>query len=125
LHQAPVAAVLSPLIESGVVATCGVIEFELGWATRTSAEFDQVRADRDLGYERLATDDEDWRRALEVQAALWRAGRMRSAGLPDLLVAAVAERERVTILHYDADYDLIAEVTGQPTQWVVPRGTVP
>jgi predicted nucleic acid-binding protein len=125
LHQAPVASVLSPLIESGLVATCGVIEFELGWATRTSAEFDQVRADRDVGYEWLATDDEDWRRALEVQAALWRTGRMRSAGLPDLLVAAVAERERVTILHYDADYDLIAEVTGQPTQWVVPRGTVP
>src|ERR1700733_14546097 len=121
LHRAPVAAVLSPLIESGVVATCGVIEFELGWATRTSAEFDQVRADRDVGYEWLATDDDDWRRALDVQATLWRTGRMRSAGLPDLLVAAVAERERVTILHYDADYDLITEVTGQPTQWVVPR----
>jgi predicted nucleic acid-binding protein len=125
LHRAPVAAVLSPLIESGVVATCGVIEFELGWATRASAEFDQVRADRDVGYEWLATDDDDWRRALDVQATLWRTARMRSAGLPDLLVAAVAERERVTILHYDADYDLITEVTGQPTQWVVPRGTVP
>jgi hypothetical protein len=50
---------------------------------------------------------------------------MRSAGLPDLLIAAVAERERVTILHYDSDYDLIMEVTGQPAQWVVPRGTVP
>ena len=72
------AAVLAPLIESGVVATCGVIEFELGWATRSSAEFDQVRADRDAGYEWLATHDEDWRRALAVQAALWRGGRMRS-----------------------------------------------
>lgn len=55
--------VLAPLIESGVVATCGVIEFELGWATRSSAEFDQVRADRDAGYEWLATHDQDWRRA--------------------------------------------------------------
>jgi predicted nucleic acid-binding protein len=84
-----------------------------------------MRADRDVGYEWLATHDEDWRRALDVQAALWRTGRMRSAGLPDLLIAAVAGRERVTILHYDSDYDLITEVTGQPTQWVVPRGTVP
>jgi predicted nucleic acid-binding protein len=50
---------------------------------------------------------------------------MRAVGLPDLLIAAVAERERVTVLHYDADYDLIAQVTGQPTQWVVPRGAVP
>jgi predicted nucleic acid-binding protein len=125
LHHAPVAAVLGPLIAAGVVATCGVIEFELGWATRSRAEFDQLRADRDVGYEWLATHDEDWRRALDVQATLWRTGRMRSASLPDLLIAAVAERERVTVLHYDSDYDLIREVTGQSAQWVVPRGTVP
>jgi predicted nucleic acid-binding protein len=49
---------------------------------------------------------------------------MRAVGLPDLLVAAVAERERVTVLHYDGDYDFISEVTRQPTQWVVPRGAV-
>jgi predicted nucleic acid-binding protein len=125
LHHQVVAAVLVPLIESGVVATCGVIEFKLGWATRSSAEFDQVRSDRDAGYEWLATRDEDWRRALDIQASLWRSGRTRAVGLPDLLIAAVAERERVTILHYDGDYDLIAQITGQPTRWVVPRGTVP
>jgi hypothetical protein len=125
LHRPAVSAVLAPLIESGAVATCGVIEFELRWATRSSGEFDQLRTDRDAGYEWLATHDEDWRRALEVQASLWRGGRMRLVGLPDLLVAAVAERERVTVVHYDSDYDLITQVTGQPMQWVVPRGTVP
>lgn len=125
LRHPAVTAVLVPLIEAGLIATCGVIEFELGWATRTSAEFDQLRADRDHGYEWLATHDEDWRRALEVQGALWRAGKARAVGFPDLLVAAVAERERVTILHYDSDYELIAGVTGQPVRWVVPRGTVP
>ena len=108
-----------------MVTTCGVIEFELGWATRTAAEFDRLRADRDAGYEWLATHDEDWRRALDVQAALWRSGQIRAVGFPDLLVAAVAERERVTVLHYNADYDLIAHVTGQPMQWIVNRGTVP
>ena len=125
LRHPAVAAVLGPLIEAGLVATCGVIEFELGWATRSSAEFDELRADRDTGYEWLATIDEDWRRALDVQAALWRSGRIRAVGFPDLLIAAVAEREHVTVLHYDGDYDLIAQVTGQPMQWVVPRGTVP
>jgi hypothetical protein len=113
------------LIEAGLVAACGVIEFELGWATRTGVEFDQLRADRDRGYEWLATHDEDWRRALDVQGSLWRAGKARAVGFPDLLVAAVAERERVTILHYDADYELIADVTRQSVQWVVDRGTVP
>lgn len=124
LRRPTVAAVLAPLVEAGLVATCGVIEFELGWATRTGAEFDRLRADRDRGYEWLATHDEDWRRALEVQGALWRAGQARAVGFPDLLVAAVAERERVTILHYGSDYELIADVTGQPVRWVVPRGTV-
>jgi predicted nucleic acid-binding protein len=125
LRHPPVAAVLGPWIEAGLVATCGVIEFALGWATRTGPEFERLRADRDRGYEWLATHDEDWRRALDVQGELWRVGKVRAAGFPDLLVAAVAERERVTILHYDADYELIAGVTGQPVRWVVPRGTVP
>jgi predicted nucleic acid-binding protein len=125
LHRPAVAAVLSPLIEAGLVATCGVIEFELGWATRSGAEFDLVRADRVEGYEWLATHDEDWHRALEVQGVLWHTGRIRAVGFPDLLVAAVAEREHVTLVHYDGDYDLIGEVTGQPMQWVVPCGTVP
>jgi predicted nucleic acid-binding protein len=125
LHRPVVAAVLGPLIEAGLVGTCGVIECELGWATRGGAEFDLVRADRAEGYEWLPTHDEDWRRALEVQAVLWGSGRVRAVGFPDLLIAAVAEREQVTLLHYDGDYDLIAEVSRQPMQWVVPRGTVP
>jgi hypothetical protein len=125
LHSPLVAAVLGPLIEAGLVATCGVIEFELGWATRSAAEFDLVRSDREEGYEWLATHDEDWHRALDVQAFLWRSGRVRAVGFPDLLIAAVAEREQVTLLHYDGDYDLISEITGQPMQWVVPRGSVP
>ena len=49
----------------------------------------------------------------------------RAVGFPGLLIAAVAGRERVTVLHYDSDYDLIAQVTSQPAQWVVARGTVP
>jgi hypothetical protein len=50
---------------------------------------------------------------------------VRAVGFPGPLVAAVAERERVTVLHYDAGYDLIVHVTGQPMQWIVTRGTVP
>lgn len=64
----------------------------------------------------MPTHDEDWHRALAVQTALWRSGRIRAVGFPGLLIASVAEREGVTILHYDGDFDLIAQVTGQPTQ---------
>lgn len=48
----------------------------------------------------------------------------RAVGIPDLLIAAVAERHRVTVLHYDADFEHVAALTGQPVEWVVPRGTV-
>lgn len=53
-----------------------------------------------------------------------RGGRIRAVGPPDLLIAAVAERERVAVLRPHGNYKLIAQVTGLPTQWVVPRGTV-
>ena len=44
--------------------------------------------------------------------------------LPDLLVAACAERAQLVVLHYDVDFDRIAEITGQPVQWIVPRGAI-
>jgi predicted nucleic acid-binding protein len=102
-----------------------VTEFEILWSTRSPAEFDVVREDRDLGYEWLSTEDADWRRVLDLQQQLWRTGAVRRVPLPDLLIAAVAERHRLTVVHYDADFELIAALTGQPAQWVVPRGSVP
>ena len=69
---------------------------------------------------------------MRIGAGLWMfrqrcgtAARSGRSAFPDLLIAAVAERERVTVLHYDSDYELIAQVTSQPVAWVVPRGTVP
>jgi predicted nucleic acid-binding protein len=124
LHLPEVKSILGPLIENGLVATCAVIEFEILWSTRSPQEYSDVHEDRSIGYEWLPTDDSDWRRALEVQGQLWATGRMRTVPLPDLLIAAVAERHRVTIMHYDADYDTIANLTGQPTEWIVDRGSV-
>ena len=53
----------------------------------------------------------------------------QSAGCGDdrslrLLVAAAAEIEQLTVLHYDSEYEHIATVTGQPCEWVVPRGSI-
>ena len=124
LRHPSVASVLSPLIVAGLVATCGVIEFEILWSTRSLTEFDEVRADRNDAYEWLPIEDSQWRRAIDVQRELWAAGQARAVPLPDLLIAAVAERHNITILHYDADFDRIATVTGQSVQWVIPRGTV-
>ncbi|WP_069601520.1 PIN domain-containing protein [Mycobacterium kyorinense] len=44
--------------------------------------------------------------------------------LPDLIIAATAELHGATVLHYDADYDRIAAVTGQATEWVATKGSL-
>ncbi|MEK7862236.1 MAG: VapC toxin family PIN domain ribonuclease, partial [Chloroflexota bacterium] len=43
---------------------------------------------------------------------------------PDLLIGAVAERARLTVLHYDKDFVALAKATGQPVEWVVPAGSI-
>jgi predicted nucleic acid-binding protein len=63
-------------------------------------------------------------RALEVHRALARTSQHRHFRLPDLIIAATAELHGATVLHYDADYDRIAAVTGQPMEWVAPRGSL-
>jgi hypothetical protein len=125
LRHPEVAAVLSPLIEAGLVGTCAVIELEIGRSAASPAHYATVAADRAAGYELLATDDWIATRALEVQAALARTGEHRGVPIPDLLVAATAERHRVEVLHYDRDFERIAAVTRQPVRWVAEAGSIP
>ncbi len=125
LRHPSVAHVLLPLGERGLLATSAAVETERLWSAATSSAFAEELTSWPDRFEQLRTDDEDWRRAMVVQGELWRRGQQRAVGWPDLLVAAVAERERITLLHYDADFDLVAAVTGQQTAWVVPRGSVP
>lgn len=123
LDRPAVDAALSPLIEAGQVATCGMIELEVLFSARGPDDYARRRQQLRDGFESLAMPDEVWHRALEVQYALARKSAHRGAALPDLLIAATAERHNVTVLHYDHEYDLIASVTGQAVRWVVPRGT--
>jgi predicted nucleic acid-binding protein len=63
-------------------------------------------------------------RAMEVHRAMGARSQHRNFALPDLIIAATAEIHGATVLHYDHDFERIAAVTGQPTEWVVPRGTL-
>lgn len=63
-------------------------------------------------------------RALEVHRALARKSQHRNFRLPDLIIAAAAEMHGATVLHYDADYERIASVTGQPVEWVAEKGSL-
>jgi len=103
------------------IAVCTVIAAELLYSARNHDEFLAQRAD----YETLRwldTGPEVQRRVLDVMQSLARLGQHRGVSLPDLFVAATAELGGATVLHYDRDFERIAEVTGQPHEWIVPRG---
>ena len=123
LHHPAVSSFLAPLIDSGLIATCALVDLEVLFSCRSPAEYDAVREER-LGFERLDIEPSDWARALEVQRRLAARAQLRAVGIPDLLLSAVAERHRVTLLHYDRDFDVVAAVTRQPMRWVVPPGSV-
>lgn len=101
-----------------------MIDLEILFSARNAEEHAVGRSVRQ-GFEWLPLTDEIGARAVEVQGLLAQKGIHRESSIPDLLIAATAERHGVTVLHYDGDYEHIAEITGQPTEWVVARGSVP
>ena len=76
------------------------------------------------GHRWMDVTTEAMTRALEVHRELATARQHRHFRLPDLIIAATAELHGATVLHYDADYDRIAAVTGQPMEWVAPKGSL-
>jgi predicted nucleic acid-binding protein len=125
LAHAQVAQVLGPLLTAGQVGTCGVLDLCLYATIRDVTMLATVTEYRSLAFPWLSTDDRDLNRAVQVQALIAQTGQHLSPAWWSLIVAAVAERHQVTLLHYSSDYDLIAKVTGQDTQWVVPEGSLP
>ena len=117
-----VRAVVEPLVAIGRAARAGISDLEIGYSPRNAAEWDELVGALDA-FELVDTTAEHIQRARQVQRLL-AANSQRGRKIPDLLVAAAAEQASCTVLHYDADFDLIASVTGQPCQWVVPPGTV-
>jgi predicted nucleic acid-binding protein len=123
MKLAPVRARLGPVIEAGEAATCSIVDLEILYSARNREDHERIRARRALAYERIPLSQQICDRAIEVQGSLARSGHHRLP-IPDLIVAAAAESAGLTVLHYDADFDRIAEVTRQPVEWIVPRGSV-
>lgn len=115
---------IGPLIRSGVAGLSILTALEFGYSARSTADYEVMRRrvlDRMIAVELPYRAE---RRAREVQAILIERGQHRAISIPDLLIAATAEAEGLTVLHYDADFEMIADVTGQPVEWVVPRGSI-
>ncbi len=122
LGRPQVREIVEPLAAAGQLGRPSICDLEVGYSARNAAEWDHVVGALEA-FDPVATTAAHLRRALQVQRLLAQRSQ-RGRKIPDLLVAAAAEELDISVLHYDADFDLIATVTGQACQWVVPAGTV-
>jgi predicted nucleic acid-binding protein len=115
---------LADAVESGQVAVCLPFLLEAGYSARSAAEHDAL-LDELLSLPFADIDDAVERRAVDAQRQLARVGHHRLPPV-DLLMAALADRHGLGVLHYDHDYDLIAEKTDLQfgSVWLVDRGTL-
>lgn len=109
------------LRDAGQLAVCVVSTAELLYSARNADELDRIRLDLSalpfLHFTAVAEQH-----VVEIMSALARRGQHRTP-IPDLMLAAIARAASAVILHYDSDYERIADVTGQAQEWIVPRGT--
>lgn len=122
LELAEVGDRLEQLALAGKVWTCRVIDLELTYASRRR---DVARLIEDRrSFPEAAITPAVMDRALQVAGLMSARGLHRGAKPIDLIIAAAAEARGLSVLHYDDDYERIAKVTGQPTEWIARRGTL-
>jgi predicted nucleic acid-binding protein len=112
-------------VEDGEVAVCDMVAMEVLTSARDAGDFRELeQALEACPWLRIETAD--WDEARRVYGMLAEQGPLhhRAVKIPDLLIAAVAARHGVPLVHYDEDYDRIAAITGQPVRWVAPRGSL-
>ena len=111
------------LAAAGAVAVCPPVRLELLFSARDPDDYDRFASELDslpsCMLSRRAVD-----RAASVQALLAERSEHRGPAATDLFVAAIAEVNDLTLVHYDRHFDAIARVTGQPTEWIAPRGSL-
>lgn len=111
------AALWSTRIERGLVRVATITRLELGFSARSARDHRLGLNEPPLSsmpVERMTPAIED--RAEEIQYLLAERGQHRAPSIADLVIAATAELAALTVLHLDKDFELIAEITGQPVE---------
>ncbi len=119
-----VRSIIAGLIVDRAAATCITVDLEAGYSGRNHQDVKTIAERRRSLYVTLPITESVAERAREVQLRMAARGKHRAAGVTDVLTAAIAEQHGAVVLHYDADFEHIAAVTGQPHLWVAPRGTL-
>jgi predicted nucleic acid-binding protein len=117
LAASPDAAEWAAKIERGLVRITTVTRLETGYSARSGPELRaglQQPPLSSMPVEYLTPAIED--RAAEVLTLLADRRQHRAPSIPDLIIAATAELAGLTVLHLDTDFEVIAQVTGQPIE---------
>jgi predicted nucleic acid-binding protein len=122
LREPAIRKAIEPRAARGELARAGISDLEIGYSARSAAEWDRLAEALEV-FELVETTGDHVRRARQVQRLL-ASKHQRGRKVPDLLIAAAAEARGLVILHYDADFERIAAVTGQSHEWIVPAGSV-
>jgi predicted nucleic acid-binding protein len=115
---------VADFLEAGELATCVPFLLEAGYSARSARDYDELLGElRALPH--LAIDADVEELALDTHQQLARVGHHRLPPV-DILVAAIAHRHDVGVLHYDRDYDVIGSKTSLDFEsvWLARRGTL-
>ncbi len=113
-----------PTLAAGRIGMCAATEAEALCSARSPAQYAAMRqAFADL-YAWHEIPDDVWTKVLAAQEALAEAGCVRSAGVVDLVVAVTAARHRLTVLHYDRDFETLAKHMDLRTRWLAEPGSI-
>lgn len=121
-----VAEAVAAMIRDGwIVCASDVSILEAGFSARFAEGHREIRNRLTFQFRRLKLTEDCGHAALELQTALFERGMGRSVGIVDLLLAGTAVAYDATVLHYDSDFERLAELDDRlRQQWVVPRGSV-
>jgi predicted nucleic acid-binding protein len=114
------------LLVEGEIATCELVMLELLFSAQSADEFGERREQLNE-LPQCPISGDVWQRAFDVFEQIAALGPLHHRQIKpiDLVIAAAAEVHGVGVLHYDQHFDVIAGVTGQPTRWIAPQGTLP
>jgi predicted nucleic acid-binding protein len=124
LRQPIVGKRIEAILAERLAATCLPLDLEDGRSARDFRDAMTVRARRAQLMIDLPITSAVATRARDLQLALTARRHHRAASPVDLTVAAAAAEYAATVLHYDRDFDLLAEVGGPRSEWVSPPGTL-
>ncbi|MEV7613616.1 PIN domain nuclease [Streptomyces sp. NPDC089799] len=111
-------------LSAGRIGMCPATEAEVLYSARSAGQYTEMRGThRDL-YAWYGVPDGVWTKVMALQSTLAAAGALRSAGVIDLVVALTAQHHRLTVLHYDRDFETIAKHADLRTRWLAEPGSI-